>query len=199
MLSQQLCKARSRSFLLTDLTIFLPIKSSFDYIEVQGLGWPLNGGYVLLLQPCDSSTCRVGRSIIMLKHEWMISVAKYVFHRIKKGFWQCSHIHVNVRIHVFIKNDQIANTVAVNDPPHHYRIIRFLLPMRRHSGIYFSPAILHTLTLPSQYARLNLDSSTKSKQDQLLIADQLRLLVHHRLHRGRFSRLMSSFCTATRL
>ena len=43
--------------------------------------------------------------------------------------------------------------------------IRFLLTMLRHSGIYFYTAVLHTLTLTSQYARLNLDSSEKTKQD----------------------------------
>ena len=44
--------------------------------------------------------------------------------------------------------------------------IRFLLTMRIHSDIYFSPAVLHTPTLPSQYAMLNIDSSEKGKQDQ---------------------------------
>ena len=62
-----------------------------------------------------------------------------------------------------------------------------------HSGIYFSPAVLHTLTLPSQYARLNIDSSEKSKQDQLSGTVQLRVLVHHRRRRSRFSRLMPVF------
>ena len=27
----------------------------FYYIKIRGLGWPLNGGHVMLLQPCDSS------------------------------------------------------------------------------------------------------------------------------------------------
>ena len=80
--------------------------------------WPLNGGHVLQSQPCDSSTRRVGRSIVLLKHEWVISVAKYVFYRIKKVFWQW--FHINVRIHVLIENDQIANAVVANDPTHHY-------------------------------------------------------------------------------
>ena len=55
----------------------------------------------------------------MLKHEWMISVAKYVSYRLKKVFKKCSDIIV--RIHVFIAYDQIANTVVANDPTHHYR------------------------------------------------------------------------------
>ena len=44
----------------------------------------------------------------------MVSVAKYVFYSIQKVFWQCSLI--SVRIHVFIVNDQIANTLIANDP-----------------------------------------------------------------------------------
>ena len=35
------------------------VSNLFYYIKVRGLGWPLNGGYVLLIQPCDSSTRRV--------------------------------------------------------------------------------------------------------------------------------------------
>ena len=112
-------------------------------------------------------------------------------------FWQYSDIIV--RIHVFIEDDQIANTVVANDPHTITVTIRFLLTMRRHSGIYLSPAVLHTLTLPPQYERLNLDSSGKSKQDQLSGTVQLRVLVHHRSRRSRFSWLMSRFCTATRL
>ena len=60
-------------------------------------------------------------------------------------------------------------------------------------GIYFSLAFLHTLTLPSQYARLNLDSSEKSKQDLLSGTVQLRVLLHHRCRRSRFSRLRPVF------
>ena len=62
------------------------IRNLFNHIKVRGLGWPLNGAYVMLLQPCDSSTRRVGRSIVMLDYEWMIYFAKYVFYKIKKVF-----------------------------------------------------------------------------------------------------------------
>ena len=105
----------------------------------------------------------------------------------------CSDI--NDHIHAFIVNDQITNTVVTNDPRTITETIQFLLTRRRHSGIYFSPAILHTLPLPSQYARLNLDSSEKSKQDQLLGTVQLRVLVHHRRRRVRFLGLNSGFWT----
>ena len=61
-----------------------------------------------------------GRSIVMLKREWMISVASLFFSTVSRRlFWQYSDIIV--RIHVFIENYQIANTVVANDPPHHYR------------------------------------------------------------------------------
>ena len=50
----------------------------FYYIKVRGLGRPLTGGYILLFQPCDSSTCHGGRIIVVFKHEWMIFVANYV-------------------------------------------------------------------------------------------------------------------------
>ena len=125
------------------------IPNFFHYIKVRGLGWPLNDGHVLVLQPCDSSTRRVGRSIATLKQEWMISVARYVFYRTKKVFWLCSDI--NVRIHIFIENEQIANTVVAN------------------SGIYFSPAVFHTPTLPSQCAKLNLDSLEKASRTSCLV------------------------------
>ena len=61
----------------------------------------------------------MGQSIVMLKHEWMISVAKYVFYRIKEVFWQNSGMIA--RIDVFTEYDQIANTVEANDPTHYYR------------------------------------------------------------------------------
>ena len=50
----------------------------------------------------------------MSKHEWMVSIAKYVFYSIQKVFWQCSDI--SARIHVFIENDQFTNTLTANDP-----------------------------------------------------------------------------------
>ena len=43
------------------------------------------------LLPIKFQTCR---SIVMLKQEWIISVTKYAFYRIKKVFWQCSDIIV---------------------------------------------------------------------------------------------------------
>ena len=135
------------------------------HIKVRGLGWPLNGAYVMLLQPCDSSTRRVGWSIVMFDYEWMISVAKYVSTELRKVFWQC--FDKIVRIHVLIEKDQTANTVVANDTI--TETIRLLLTLRRHSDIYFSPAVLHTLPLPSQYAKLNLHSSEKNKQDQFLV------------------------------
>ena len=48
---------------------------------------------------------------------WMvdISVTRFVLNVIKKDFWQC--FDIIVRIHVFIENDQIANTVVANNPP----------------------------------------------------------------------------------
>ena len=95
------------------------IPTLFYYIKVRGLGWQLDVGYAQQLQPCDSSTRRVGRGIAMLKHGCMISVANYIFYRIKKVFWQCSDIIVSIS--VFIENDKIANTVKANDPQHHCR------------------------------------------------------------------------------
>ena len=94
-----------------DISAF-KITNPFYYIKVRRLGWPLNGGYILLLQPCHSLTRRVGRIIVILKHEWMIPVTNYVF---KELFWQRSDIIV--RTHVFIDNDQIANTVASTPHP----------------------------------------------------------------------------------
>ena len=85
--------------------------------------------------PAAPTTRRVGRSIVILKYVCIISAAKYAFYRIKKVFWQCSDIIV--RIHVFIENDQIANTMVANDPHTITDTIRFLLTMRRHFGIYF--------------------------------------------------------------
>ena len=41
----------------------------FYCFKVRGLGWPLNGGYVLLLQLCNNLTCILGWSIVMLKQE----------------------------------------------------------------------------------------------------------------------------------
>ena len=104
---------------------------------------------------------------IKVRDDWMISVAKYVFYRIQKVFWQCSDIIVG--IHIFIENDQMT--------------------VHRHSGVFFSTAVLHSLTLPSQYARLNLDS-LESKQGQLSGTVQLRVRVHHRRRWSRFSRLI---------
>ena len=54
-----------KSFLVTGmkLTIPLPIKSqtcSIIYIKVRWLGWPLNGGHVLLLRTCDSACVLFG-------------------------------------------------------------------------------------------------------------------------------------------
>ena len=66
-----------------------------------------------------------------------------------------------VRILVFIEYEQISNTVVANDSHTITETIRFLLTMHRHSGTYFSPAVHHTLILPSQYTMLNLDSPEK--------------------------------------
>ena len=93
------------------------------------------------------------------------------------------------------ENDQIANTVVANDTI--TETIRFLLTVRRHSDIYFSRAVFNTLTLPSQYAKFNLYSSEKIKQDQLSGTAQLRFLVNYPRRRSRFSRLMSCFSTTT--
>ena len=79
------------------------------------------------------------------------------------------------------------------DPHTVTETIRYLLTMYSHSGVYFFPVVLQILILPSQYARLNLDSSEKSKQGQLFVAVQLRALVHHRRRRSRLSRIMSGF------
>ena len=62
------------------------IRNMFYNIKIRGPGWPLNGGYVLLPQPCDSSMRHVGRSIVMFKHEWMISAAQLCFIHNQKGF-----------------------------------------------------------------------------------------------------------------
>ena len=117
---------------------------------------------------------RGGRSSVMLKHEWIISVAKYVFYRIQKVLWQCSDIiH---RIRVFIENDQIFNTLVVNDLLHHYRNDLISIDHAQTFGYIFPPTVLHTLTLPSQHASLILDSSEKSKQDHLFGTVKLRVL-----------------------
>ena len=154
----------------------------------------------LLLQPCDTMRpfdAPCGPEQCHVETEWMISVAKYIFYRIKKIFWQCSDIIVRiVRFHrewpdCQHRGSQWPHTIT--------ETIRFLLTMRKHSSIYFSPTVLHTLTVPPEYARLNLDSAEKSKQDQLSGTVQLKVPVHHRRRRSRFSRLMSGFCTATRL
>ena len=122
----------------------------------------------LLLQPCDTMRpfdAPCGPEQCHVETEWMISVAKYIFYRIKKIFWQCSDIIVRiVRFHrewpdCQHRGSQWPHTIT--------ETIRFLLTMRKHSSIYFSPTVLHTLTVPPEYARLNLDSAEKSKQDQL--------------------------------
>ena len=73
----------------------------------------------------------------------------------------------------------------------------YFLTMPRHSGIYFSPAV-HTLALPSQFARSNLDSSEKSKQDPLSGTVPLRAVseigcalqaFRHSAHHGLWSSL----------
>ena len=100
-------------------------------------------GYALLLQPCYSSTRRVGRSIVMLKHEWMISVAKYVFYRIKV-FWQCSDMLVHNK--VLIENDEISTTMVANDTPLPYHFYWPCLDIR----IYISPR-LFSIPSPSRH------------------------------------------------
>ena len=111
------------------------IPKMFYHIKVRGLRWPLNGRYVLLLQPCDSSMHHVCRSFVMLKYEWMISVAKYAFYRIKEVIWQCSETIVHIS--VLIENVQVANTMVANAPtPLVTETIWLLLTMHRHSGIY---------------------------------------------------------------
>ena len=144
MFSQELCKARIRSFLVTGMTLTtsLPIKSQTCSIILRSGDW--DGHWMMDMFCCSNHATvrRVGWSIVMRKHDWMIFVAKYVFYGIKRVFWQCSDMIV--RIHFFIENDQIANTVGANDPHIITETIRFLLTMRRYSGIYFSPAVLHT-------------------------------------------------------
>ena len=115
------CSARNCAKLESDpfswqawLTISLPIKSQTCSIILRPGDWDghwMVDMHVLLLQPCDNSTRRVGRSIVKLKHEWMISVAKYFVYRNKKVLRQCSV--VIVCIHVLTENDQIANAVAI--------------------------------------------------------------------------------------
>ena len=87
MLIQEFCKARIRSFLMTGMIqmISLPTKPQTCSIMSRSGDWD-GHGYVLLLQPCDSSTRRVGRSIVMLKHEWIIFVAKFFFVQNPEGF-----------------------------------------------------------------------------------------------------------------
>ena len=193
MLSQELCKARIRSFLVTGMTLanYLPIKPQTCFIisRFGGLGWPLDNGYVLLLQPCDSSTSRVGRSIVMLKHEWVISVAQFVFYRIKV-YWQCSDIIV--RIHVSIENDLIASTVVTHDPHTIRETIRFIFTMRRHAGIYFS-RLFSILASSVTICKIKPRFNGENKQDQLSGIVQLRVMVHYRCRRSRFLRPMSVF------
>ena len=76
------------------------IPTFFYCIKVRGIGLPLNGGYVLLFQPSDSSTHRVGRCIVTLKHEWMIFWRQIYFLRNQEGFltifWHdCSHSRIH--------------------------------------------------------------------------------------------------------
>ena len=52
-------------------------------------------------------------------------------------------------------------------------MIPFLLTMRNHSDVYFPPAVLHTITLPSQYARLRRDSYSTSAVDYLTMDPSL--------------------------
>ena len=152
---------------------------------VRGLGWLLDGGYVLLLKPCDSSMRRVGRSIVMSKHEWMIFVAKYVFYRIKKVLRQYPDIIIH--INVFIENDQAANMVVANDPHTITETIRFYWPCLN-IRVYISPRLF---SIPSSPCRHNMQGRTLIyRLDQLSGTVQLRILVQHRCHRSRFSRLM---------
>ena len=86
------------------------------------------------------------------------------FYRTKKVFWQGSDI--NVRIHIFIENDQIANTLVAN------------------SGKYFS--IFPYPHPPVTMCKVEPWFIGKSKQDQLFGTVQLRVLVHHRRRRSLF-------------
>ena len=151
--------------------------------------------------------------------EWWIRPAAPTMPQIDAPCWP-KHCHVETRMNdfcrqvCFLQNQECFMTMFWHNCPHSRfhrewsdcqhcssqwhphtitETIRFILTMCRYSGIYFSLAVLHTLTLPSQYARLNLDSLEKSMQDQLSVTVQLRVLVHHRRRLSQFWRLLSVF------
>ena len=80
------------------------IPNLFCYIKLRGMRWTLNGGYVILSHSCGSSTHHVGRGIFMLKREWMISVAKYVYLRIKVFHPWCVGVSLQICLPNFAEN-----------------------------------------------------------------------------------------------
>ena len=94
------------------------ISNLFFYIEGRGLGWPLHGGYFLLLQPYDSSTVVLAGALSCGNtHGWFWSPNMFCV-EIEKVSWQC--FDIILRIQVFIENDPIAITMVAN-AHHHYR------------------------------------------------------------------------------
>ena len=191
MFSQESCKARIWSFLVTGMTlrISLPIKfQTCSFIQGPVIGMAMEW-WICPAAP----TMRQFDALWGLEH-WPIETRMDDFwHQIsfvqnQEGYLtifsqNCPHSH-------FHRGWSDCQHLGSQWPPHLTEAIRFLLTMHRRSGI-FSPAVLHTLTLPSQHARLNLDTSEKSKQDQLYGTVQLRVLIHH--PRRQFSKLISVY------
>ena len=141
MLSQDLCKARIRSYLVTGMTLktSLPIRTQTCSIILMSGYW--DGHWIVDMARC-SKHATVRRAVCVGTLScWNMKgcfLSPNMFStESRRFFWQCSDIIVH--IHVFVENDQITNAMVANYPNTITETVRFLLTLRRHSDKYPHP------------------------------------------------------------